>query len=453
MVEFEQFLNTASGIIWGPVMLMLLVGVGIYLTVGLRAIPWRRLGYSVQLLWQGRVAEPGAKGEIPPYHSLMTALSATVGSGNVAGVATAIYLGGPGAVFWMWMTALVGMATKYGEAVLAVRFREVDELGRHVGGPMYYIRHGLGPQWQWLALLFSLFGMVAAFGIGNTVQANTVATAVQSSFHLPAWASGLLMALLTGAVIIGGIRRLASVAAKVVPFMALTYIAGALIIIVGNIDQVPAALRTIVSHAFTGSAATGGFAGATVLMALRFGVARGVFSNEAGLGSAPIAHAAAKTNDPVHQGLIAMLGTFIDTIIVCTMTALVIVMTGAWTSGKTGAALSTFAYDSSLLPVGGMVVTCALIVFAFTTILGWSYYGERCAEYLFGVRAIQPYRVLWVLAIPIGAMGNLGLVWLIADILNGLMAVPNLIALVVLSPVIFRLTRQHSIVRGVVDRQ
>ena len=453
MVEFEQFLKTASGIIWGPLMLMLLVGVGIYLTVGLRAIPWRRLGYSVHLLWQGRIPEPGDAGDIPPFHALMTALSATVGSGNVAGVATAIYLGGPGAVFWMLMTALFGMATKYGEAVLAVHFREVDELGRHVGGPMYYIRNGLGSQWQWLAGLFSLFGMVAKFGIGNTVQANTVATAVQSSFHLPAWSSGLVMALLTGAVIIGGIHRLASVAAKLVPFMAFTYIGGALIIILANIEQVPAAFKTIISHAFTGSAATGGFAGATVLMALRYGVARGVFSNEAGLGSAPIAHAAAKTNDPVRQGLIAMLGTFIDTIIVCTMTALVIVMTGAWTSGKTGAALSTFAFDTSLLPVGGLVVTCALIVFAFTTLLGWSYYGERCAEYLFGVRAIHPYRLLWVLAIPIGAMGNLGLVWLIADILNGLMALPNLIALVALSPVIFRLTRQHSIVRGVVDRQ
>ena len=451
MVEFKQLLNTASGVIWGPLMLMLLVGVGIYLTVGLRAIPWRRLGYSFRLLWRGRVPEPGHEGDISPFRALMTTLSATVGSGNVAGVATAIYLGGPGAVFWMWMTALFGMATKYGEALLAIHFREVDELGRYVGGPMYYIRNGLGPQWQWLALLFSVFGMVAAFGAGNTVQANTVANAVESSFHLPPWASGLAMALLTGMVIIGGIRRLGSVAAKLVPFMALAYIGGALIIILAHIERVPAAFATIISHAFTGTAATGGFAGATVLMALRYGVARGVFSNEAGLGSAPIAHAAAKTNDPVRQGLIAMLGTFIDTIVVCTMTALVIVMTGAWTSGKTGAALSTFAFDTGLTQIGELVVTCALIVFAFTSILGWSYYGERCAEYLFGVRAIHPYRVLWVLAIPIGAMGNLGLVWVVADILNGLMAVPNLIALIALSPVIFRLTRQHAAVRGVVD--
>jgi AGCS family alanine or glycine:cation symporter len=375
----------------------------------------------------------------------MTALSATVGSGNVAGVATAIYLGGPGAVFWMWMTALFGMATKYSEAVLAVRYREIDELGRHVGGPMYYIRNGLGPSWHWLAFLFSLFGTLAAFGIGNTVQANTVANAVESSFQIPTWGSGLLMAVLTGAVIIGGIRRLGSVAARLVPFMALAYMGGALIVIVGNIEEVPVALGTIMHHAFTGTAATGGFAGASVLMAIRFGVARGVFSNEAGLGSAPIAHAAAKTNDPVRQGLIAMLGTFIDTILICTMTALVIVLTGSWTTGKTGAALATHAFDLGLHQGGGVVVTLGLMVFAFTTLLGWSYYGERCAEYLLGIRAILPFRIVWVILIPIGAMGDLGWIWLVADILNGLMAVPNLIALLALSPIIFQVTRAHAV--------
>ena len=424
-------------------MLMSLVGVGVYLTIGLRALPWRRVGYSVELLWRGRVSESGAAGEIPPFHALMTALSATVGSGNVAGVATAIYLGGPGAVFWMWVTALFGMATKYGEAVLAVRFRQVDQFGRHVGGPMYYIRNGLGPKWQWLAILFSLFGTFAAFGIGNTVQANTVANALESNFSVPPWGAGLIMALLTGAVIIGGIRRLGAVAGALVPVMALAYVSGALLIIFINIDQVPTAVATILSHAFSGTAATGGFAGASVVMAIRFGVARGVFSNEAGLGSAPIAHAAAKTKDPMHQGLIAMLGTFIDTILVCSMTALVIVMTGAWTSGKTGADLSTYAFNTGLSQYGGFVVTLGLIVFTFTTLLGWSYYGERCAEYVFGAQAIRPYRVLWVLAIPIGAMSDLGWVWLVADILNGLMAVPNLIALVALSPVIFQITREH----------
>ena len=443
MKNLEYLLNALSNVIWGPIMLMLLVGVGIYLTIGLRALPWRRLGYSFLLLWSSRVSKSGDAGEIPPFHALMTALSATVGSGNVAGVATAIYLGGPGAVFWMWMTALFGMATKYSEAVLAVRFREVDELGRYVGGPMYYIRNGLGPRWYWLAYLFSLFGMLAAFGIGNTVQANTVANAVKTSFHVPLWGSGLVMALLTGAVIIGGIRRLGSVAATLVPLMALAYICGTLIIILLNMKHIPVALGMIIGDAFTGTAATGGFAGASVLMAIRFGVARGVFSNEAGLGSAPIAHAAAKTNEPVRQGLIAMLGTFIDTLVVCTMTALVIVLTGAWTSGKTGAALSTHAFEAGLVEGGGVVVTVALMVFAFTTLLGWSYYGERCAEYLLGVQAILPFRLLWVIVIPIGAMGDLGWVWLVSDILNGLMAVPNLIALVALSPMIFRLTQDH----------
>jgi AGCS family alanine or glycine:cation symporter len=449
METFENFLNATSGVIWGPMMLTLLVGVGIYLTVGLRAITWRRLGYSLRLLWHSRSSASDDKGDITPFQALMTALSATVGSGNIAGVATAIYLGGPGAVFWMWVTALFGMASKYGEAVLAVHFREVDKIGNHVGGPMYYIQNGLESRWRWLAVLFSIFGALAAFGIGNTVQANTVATAVESSLHLPVWVSGLAMAVFTGAVIIGGIRRLGAVAAKLVPFMAISYIAGALIIILLNVEQVPTALMTIIHHAFTGTAAAGGFAGATVLMAIHFGVARGLFSNEAGLGSAPIAHAAAKTKDPVHQGLIAMLGTFIDTIVVCTMTALVIILTGSWTSGQTGVALTSDAFNIGLAQGGGVVVTMALILFAFTTLLGWSYYGERCAEYLFGVRVIQPFRILWVIAIPIGAMGNLELVWTIADILNGLMAIPNLIALLALSPIIFHLTRQHSIMKKV----
>jgi AGCS family alanine or glycine:cation symporter len=447
METFEKFLNATSGVIWGPMMLTLLVGVGMYLTVGLRAITWRRLGYSLRLLWHSRSSASDDKGDITPFQALMTALSATVGSGNIAGVATAIYLGGPGAVFWMWVTALFGMASKYGEAVLAVHFREVDKLGNHVGGPMYYIQNGLESRWRWLAVLFSIFGALAAFGIGNTVQANTVATAVESSLHLPVWVSGLAMAVFTGAVIIGGIRRLGAVAAKLVPFMAISYIAGALLIILLNVEQVPTALMTIIHHAFTGTAAAGGFTGATVLMGIHFGVARGLFSNEAGLGSAPIAHAAAKTNDPVHQGLIAMLGTFIDTIVVCTMTALVIILTGSWTSGQTGVALTSHAFNTGLAQGGGVVVTFALILFAFTTLLGWSYYGERCAEYLFGERVIQPFRIFWVIAIPIGAMGNLGLVWTIADILNGLMAIPNLIALLALSPIIFHLTRQHSIMK------
>lgn len=442
MKALENLLNQISGFVWGPVMLALLLGVGVYLTVGLRFMPWRRIGVGFRQLWQGR--KPGEEeGDISPFQALMTALSATIGTGNIAGVATAIFLGGPGAVFWMWITALFGMATKYAEAVLAVQYRETDERGMHVGGPMYYIKNGLGPHWHWLGVLFALFGMLAAFGIGNTVQSNSVADAVYASFNLPKWATGLIIAGLAGAVVIGGIKRIAEVAAALVPFMAAIYFAGAAVVILVNLDQVPAALATIVGDAFTGTAAAGGFAGAGVWAAIRFGVARGIFSNEAGLGSAPIAHAAAKTSDPIRQGTIGMLGTFIDTLVICTMTALVIVITGAWTSGQTGAPLSTAAFDVGLPGFGSFVVTFGLIVFAFTTILGWSYYGERCAEYLLGVRVIWPYRVLWILAIPVGAIGNLGMIWLLADILNGLMAIPNLIALAVLSPVVFRLTRER----------
>lgn len=438
---FQDLLNSASSFIWGPATLVLLLGAGLYLTLGLKAMPWRKLGAAFTLLWRGRKGE--GEGDITPFQALMTALSATIGTGNIAGVATAIALGGPGAVFWMWITALLGMATKYSEAVLAVHYREVDEHGKHVGGPMYYIKNGLGKKWHWLGIAFALFGMLAAFGIGNMVQANSVADAFESTFAIPTWLTGLVITVTAAAVILGGITRIAHVAAKLVPFMAIAYIGGSLIVILSNLGEVPAALATIVSHAFTGTAATGGFAGAAVWAAIRFGVARGIFSNEAGLGSAPIAHAAAKTNNPIQQGMIGMLGTFIDTIIVCTMTALVIVLSGAWTTGETGAALSAQAFASALPGVGNYIVTFGLIVFAFTTILGWSYYGERCAEFLFGVKVILPYRMLWLIAIPLGAMGKLGLIWLMADVLNGLMALPNLIALVLLSPVVFKLTRDY----------
>ena len=434
-------LNEASGIIWGPVMLVLLLGAGIYLTIGLKAMPWHKTGAAFKLLWQGR--KPEGEGDITPFQALMTALAATIGTGNIAGVATAIALGGPGAVFWMWITALVGMATKYSEAVLAVRYREIDDKGKHVGGPMYYIKNGLGKKWLWLGSAFALFGMLAGFGIGNMVQANSVADALNSTFQIKPWLTGIVMAALAAAVILGGINRIAVVAAKLVPLMAIAYIAGSAVVIFSNLGQVPAALGTIVSDAFTGTAATGGFAGAAVWAAIRFGVARGIFSNEAGLGSAPIAHAAAKTNSPVHQGMIGMLGTFIDTIIVCTMTALVIVLTGAWTEGATGAALSAQAFNIGLPGIGSYIVTFGLVIFAFTTILGWSYYGERCAEYLFGTKAILPYRLLWLVALPIGATEELNFIWLLADVLNGMMAIPNLIALLLLSPVVFKITREY----------
>ncbi|MCP4041530.1 MAG: sodium:alanine symporter family protein [Gammaproteobacteria bacterium] len=447
METLEELLNPLSSFIWGPVMLAFLLGVGVYLTIGLRFTTWTRIGTGFRQLWQGRKSGAG-KGDITPFQALMTALSATIGTGNVAGVATAIFLGGPGAVFWMWITALFGMATKYAEAVLAVQYRETDSLGNHVGGPMYYIKNGLGKNWQWLGFLFALFGMFAAFGIGNTIQSNSVAHAVESTFNLPVWVTGMVIAVLAGAVIIGGIRRIGEVAAKLVPLMATVYFIGALIVIIANISEVPAAFGTIISSAFTGTAAAGGFAGAGVWAAIRFGVARGVFSNEAGLGSAPIAHAAAKTDNPIRQGTIGMLGTFIDTIIICTMTALVIVLTGAWSSGQTGAALSTEAFNLGLPAFGSYIVTFGLVIFAFTTILGWSYYGERCAEYIFGVRVIFPYRILWIIAIPLGALAagdneHIKLLWLLADIMNGMMAIPNLIALAVLSPVVFRLTREY----------
>ena len=442
MVAVSEFLGRLSGLVWGPVMLVLLLGTGLYLTAGLRLLPQRRLGYGVRMALAGRAARPGEEGEITAFQALTTALSATIGTGNIAGVATAIFLGGPGAVFWMWLTALVGMATKYAEAVLAVRYREVDVQGRYVGGPMYYIKNGLGPAWGWLGAAFALFAAIAAFGIGNTVQANSVARAVEQNLGVPYLATGLVLAVSTFLVIVGGVKRIAQVAERLVPLMAVLYIGGALVILLANAPQVPGALGMIVTDAFTGTAAAGGFAGAGLMAAIRFGVARGIFSNEAGLGSAPIAHAAARTSDPVRQGMVAMLGTFIDTIVVCTMTALVIITTGAWTSGETGAELSALAFGTGL-PGGQWIATFGLVVFAFTTILAWSYYGERAAEYLLGVKVIMPFRVLWVVALVIGAVGDLGLIWTVADIMNALMAIPNLIALVALSGTVFAVSRAY----------
>lgn len=378
----------------------------------------------------------------------MTSLSATIGTGNIAGVATAIYLGGPGAVFWMWVTALVGMATKYAEAVCAVRYREQDERGRFVGGPMYYITNGLGSSWTWLAVCFASFASIAGFGIGNMVQANSVADVLQTSFSIPEWLTGSVLVFLVGAVLLGGIQRIAGVASMLVPIMAIAYIAAGTVVLILNAETIPTAFRLILTHAFSPVAATGGFAGAAVWAAMKFGVARGIFSNEAGLGSAPIAHAAAQTKGPVSQGLVAMLGTFIDTIIVCSFTALVILTTGAWTSGETGAALTSTAFDMALPGMGGYVVAVALPIFAFTTMLGWSYYCERSLQYLFGVKIIMPFRVVWSLAALVGAMLKLGFVWLLADTLNALMAIPNLIALALLSPVVFRISREFFETRG-----
>ncbi|MBT7334179.1 MAG: sodium:alanine symporter family protein [Gammaproteobacteria bacterium] len=429
-----------NGLVWGIPMLVLILGTGLFLMFGLVFMPLRRLGYGFRMLWVGRQSKDA--GDITPFNALMTSLSATVGTGNIAGVATAIALGGPGAIFWMWCTALVGMATKYAEAVLAVKYRETDETGQYVGGPMYYIKNGLGSKWAWLGTTFAVFGAIAGFGIGNMVQANSVSAVLHSNFGLsPLWV-GLIMAALVAVVLIGGIKRIAQVAGGMVPFMAIAYLGGGLCILLMNASAVPGALWLIIETAFTGTAATGGFAGAAVAAAIQFGIARGIFSNEAGLGSAPIAHACARTTDPVRQGSVAMLGTFIDTLLICTITALVIIISGLWTTGESGAALSSAAFDQSL-PGGAIIVTLGLVVFAFTTILGWSVYGLRCVEFLFGIKAVWPFRLLWVAAIPLGAVLKLDFVWLLADTLNALMALPNLLALILLAPVVFKLTREY----------
>ncbi|MCV6589059.1 MAG: sodium:alanine symporter family protein [Marinobacterium sp.] len=445
MESISSFIGTINGIVWGAPMLILILGVGFFMSLGLKLMPILKLGTGFSLLFKGTKAKEGEEneGEIPPYQALMTAMSATVGTGNIAGVATAVFLGGPGALFWMWLTALVGMATKYSEAVLAVKYREVDEEGNHVGGPMYYIKNGMGKSWAWLGTAFAIFGAIAGFGIGNTVQSNSIADVIHKNFDVEPYVTGVVAMVLVGAVLIGGIKRIGSVAGALVPLMAVAYILAGLTVLAVNADQIGPAFSLIIESAFTGHAAEGGFAGAAVWAAIRFGVARGVFSNEAGLGSAPIAHAAAQTKDPVRQGLIAMLGTFLDTIIVCTITGLVIITSGVWTSGESGAALTSAAFADALPGLGNYLVAISLAIFAFTTIIGWSFYGERCVEFLFGIKAIKPYRVLWILAVPVGATLSLDFVWLVADTLNAMMALPNLIAIAVLSPVVFSLTREY----------
>lgn len=441
MEQIQSFIGLINSYAWGVPMLILILGTGLFLSVGLKFMSIARIPFGFRLLWKGRIPGDDA-GEISPFNALMTSLSATIGTGNIAGVATAIFLGGPGAVFWMWMTALVGMATKYAEAVCAVRFREQDENGNFVGGPMYYIKNGMGEKWKWLATLFAVFAAIAGFGIGNTVQSNSVADALYTNFGLPQVWTGIIIMILVGLVLVGGLNRISTVAGRLVPAMAVLYILASLVVILMNIDALPSAIGLIFTHAFTPAAATGGFAGAAVWAAIRFGVARGVFSNEAGLGSVPIAHAAAKSKGPVSQGLVAMLGTFIDTIIVCSFTAFAIITTGAWTSGATGAALTSAAFNIALPGIGGPIIALALAVFAFTTILGWSYYCERSLQYLFGLKVIMPFRVVWSVAALVGSVLTLEFVWLLADTLNALMAVPNLIALIVLSPIVFKLTKE-----------
>jgi len=437
---FEQIIDQINGFVWGPVMLTLLLGTGIFLTIGLKGMTISHIPYAFKQLFKG--GQGSGDGEISPFNALMTSLSSTIGMGNIAGVATAIGLGGPGALFWMWCAAFVGMATKYAEAVLAVNYRETDEAGRKVGGPMYYIKNGLGDKWKWLGGAFALFGSLAGFGLANTVQSNAVSQVLETNFNVPTVVSGMVMAVLVGCVLLGGIKRIASVAGKLVPFMAALYMTATFIILVMNAPAIPAAIILVVDSAFNGAAATGGFAGATLMLALRMGIARGIFSNEAGLGSAPIAHAAAETNSPVRQGTIAMLGTFIDTLVICTMTGLVLIVTGVWSGEPQGAAMTLAAFTGAL-PYGDIILSLCVALFAFTTMLGWSYYGERCAEFLLGTRVITPFRVLWVIGIFVGTQMSLELVWKMTDALNGLMAIPNLIALLLLSPIVFKLTREY----------
>jgi AGCS family alanine or glycine:cation symporter len=442
--SFEGWVGKVGAFAWGPPMLILLVGTGFYLTIALRGLQFTKLWHSLYLALVKRKEETDEPGDITHFQALMTALSATVGTGNIAGVATAIAIGGPGALFWMWITGLVGMATKYSEAVLAVKYRVVDEAGTMSGGPMYYISRGLG--WKWLGTLFAIFASVAAFGIGNMVQSNSVADAVEATFHVPFYVTGIILMIFTALVILGGIKSIGNVTGVLVPIMIIFYMGGALIILIMNLVGIPAALALVVKQAFSPTAASGGFIGASVMLGIRMGVARGVFSNESGLGSAPIAAAAAQTKHPVTQALVSMTQTFIDTIVVCTMTGLVLILTGTWDSGKNGAELTTFAFQTGFIG-GNYIVTIGLILFAYSTILGWSYYGEKSIEYLLGEKAIKPYRLLFIAFVGVGAVAKLDLVWSLSDTFNGLMAIPNLIGLLALSSVIVEETRSFFALR------
>ncbi len=443
-MEFiNTLVNQLNGVVWGPPMLVMILGTGLFLMLRLKFMPLSKIGAGFKLMWQGRQKGDTESGEISPFQALMTCLAATVGTGNIAGVATAIFLGGPGALFWMWCTALVGMATKYSEVVLAVHYREKDERGEHVGGPMYAIKNGLGKKWLWLGTAFAIFGGFAGFGIGNMVQVNSMAAALHTTFNIPLWVTGVVTMVVVGLVILGGIKRIGKVAATLVPFMCVAYIIAAVVVLVVNAAEIPKAFEMIFTYVFTPIAATGGFAGAAVMAAIRFGVARGIFSNEAGLGTAGIAQAAGTTNSPVRSGMIGMLGTFIDTIIICSMTGLAIITSGVWRSGASGAALSAAAFEQAMPGVGGYILTLALVIFAFTTILGWSYFGEKCWEYMVGTKSILPFRILWVVAVPFGAIAQLDFAWLVADTLNGLMAIPNLLSLLLLSPIVVKLTKDH----------
>jgi AGCS family alanine or glycine:cation symporter len=440
MESFISLLEKIDSYVWGPFLIIFLLSTGIFLTIRYRFIQIRKFGHGVGLI-SGRYEDPKDEGEITHFQALSAALSATIGTGNIAGVATAIVSGGPGAVFWMWVTGALGMVNKYNSALLGLNFRRMHKDGTASGGPMYYLERGM--KVKLLGWLFAFFGAIASFGIGDMVQANSVAKPLEEHLGIPSLVTGLIVAIFVGLVIIGGIKRIGKVASKIVPFMCVVYVLGALIILFTHFDKLPYAFSLIIKHAFSPTSAAGGFLGATVAQTIRFGVARGLFSNEAGLGSASIAHSAAKTKEPVREGLVAMLGPFVDTIVICSMTALVIISTGAWTSGLTSSPLSAHAFDLGLPGIGKWIVTFGLVFFAFSTMLTWSYYGDRCSEYILGSKAVMPYRWVFVLCIPVGALVKIDLVWLMTDIMNGFMAFPNLIGILGLSGLVARMTKDY----------
>jgi alanine or glycine:cation symporter, AGCS family len=436
MESIESFLTSVSDILWGYPLIILLFGTHIYLTIRLRFIQ-RFIGKAIKISF-GRNKE--GKGDISQFGALTTALAATIGTGNIVGVSTAIAAGGPGAVLWMWLTGVFGIATKYSEALLSVKYRVTMPDGTMAGGPMYVLERGL--KMKWLGILFAAFTSVTAFGIGNMVQANSISTMVQETFNIPTWITGLVLAVLTAIVIIGGIKSIAKVCEKLVPFMAVVYVIGCIIALFIGMETIPQTLGIIFESAFTGHAVLGGFVGAGVREAIRFGIARGLFSNESGLGSAPIVAAAAQTKNAVRQALVSATGTFWDTVVVCALTGIVIVNSGEWTHGYSGAALTKQAF-SEIHYVGPIILTFGLLTFVFSTILGWSYYGEKAAEYLFGNKIVKPYRYLWVVFVMIGSVLSLNMVWTFSDITNALMALPNLVSLLLLSGVLVHETKKY----------
>ena len=450
MESFIPMLNAIDSFMWGPPLITLLVGTGIYLTLRLKLLQVIRLPKALSLIFK---AKNHGEGDVSSFKALCVALAATVGTGNIVGVATAVKIGGPGAIFWMWMAAFFGMATKYAEGLLAVKYRSTDANGNIAGGPMYYIRQGMGEKYKPLATFFAAATiLVAYFGIGTFPQVNAIVDSAEISFGLSKVLTGFVLTVLIAAITIGGLQSIAKVASKVIPFMAVMYIAISLGLIVMNLDGVPAAVALIFESAFTGAAAAGGFAGSTIMMAMQNGIARGVFSNESGLGSAPIAAAAAKTKEPAEQGLISMTGTFIDTLIICTMTGLALVLTGVWQGDAAGAAMTSAAFATAYGNIGSMLLTVALVLFAFTTILGWNYYGERACIYLFGTKGVMPYRIIFIALIASGGFLKLEAIWILADIVNGLMAIPNLIALIALSGVVVAETESYLARKGEVTK-